>query len=85
MFQDVRECVSPAIPRPIWDGQGLVVQDSDETRSISLGEISICPRALAEAIRTKGDLAMKARQCRSMIAMLFATHAGGGSPMSSRN
>ena len=72
---------------PGRSGMAWVLSSSTRTKpgASPLGEISICPRAFADAISMKGDLAMKARQCRSAMAIVLATHGGGGSPMSPRN
>ena len=64
---------------------GIASVESSRTRTkpqaSPFGEISISPRVFEEAIRTKGDLAINARQCRSRTAMVLATQAGGGSPI----
>ena len=45
ILQDVRECIRPAISRPVRDRQGLVIQHSNEARSISLrGNIHLSTR-----------------------------------------
>jgi hypothetical protein len=85
VMDDVGEGVGAAIPEPVGDGEGVVVEYLDDARVSPLGEISTLPLESDEATTTNRERAMKSRQCLSIVSKTLAVTHWGGAPRISRD